>query len=113
MPVTGQVGLNGRQLGSPAGWPRAKAITVTLASRGTAPAKLQVTDTGDYGQCFQRLPQGPGKPGLLPEAAGLRVYPPNQTAATFVPYPLQACARTGPVGIHVSPVTPGGPPPGL
>lgn len=111
-PGVASVSLNGRQLGSPAGWPRAKATTVTLASRGTATAKLQIADTGAYTQCFQRLPQGPGKPGLLPEAAGLRVYPPNQTASTFVPYPLQACARTGPVWIDVSPVTPGGPPPG-
>jgi hypothetical protein len=112
-PGVSAVSLNGRQLGSPAGWGSAKATTVTLASGSTATAELQIADTGAYSQCFQRLPQGPGKPGLLPTAAGLRVYPPNQTASTMIPYPLRACAHTGPVWIHVGPVTPGGPPPGI
>ena len=112
-PGVSAVSLNGRQLGSPAGWGSPKATTVRLASGRTATAELQIADTGNYGQCFQRLPQGPGRPGLLPTAAGLRVYPPNQTASTVIPYPLRACAHTGPVWIHGGPVTPGGPPPGL
>ena len=61
----------------------------------TATAELQIADTGNYSQCFQRLPQRPGMAGLLPTAAGLRVYPPNQTASTVIPYPLRACAHTG------------------
>ena len=112
-PGVSAVSLTGRQLGSPAGWGSAKTTAVRLASGATATAKLQITDTGNYSQCFQRLPQGPGKPGILPTAAGLRVYPPNQTAATEISYPLQACAHTGPVWIHAGPVTAGGPPPGL
>jgi hypothetical protein len=112
-PGVSAVGLNGRQLGSPAGWGSSTTTTVRLASGHTATAELQITDTGNYSQCFQRLPQGPGRPGILPTAAGLRVYPPNQTAATVIPYPLQACAHTGPVWIHAGPVTAGGPPPGL
>ena len=112
-PGVSAVSLTGRQLGSPAGWGSAKTTAVRLASGATATAQLQITDTGNYSQCFQRLPQGPGKPGILPTAAGLRVYPPNQTAATEISYPLQACAHTGPVWIHAGPVTAGGPPPGL
>jgi hypothetical protein len=64
------VSLNSRQLGSPAGRGSAKATTVTLASGQTATAKLQITDTGNYSQCFQRLPQGPGQPGLCPQRPG-------------------------------------------
>ena len=112
-PGVSAVGLSGRELGSPAGRGTAKTTTVRLASGGTATAELQITDTSNYSQCFQRLPQGPGRPGVLPTAAGLRVYPPNQTASKVIPYPLQACAHTGPVWIHTGPVTLGGPPPGI
>ena len=112
-PGVSAVSLTGRQLGSPAGWGPPTATAVRLASGRTATAELQIADTGNYGRCFQRLPQGPGMPGLLPTAAGLRVYPPDQTASTVIPYPLQACAHAGPVWIHAGPVTPGGPPPGL
>jgi len=112
-PGVSAVSLNGRQLGSPAGWGSPRATAVRLASGRTATAELQIADTGNYSQCFQRLPQGPGMAGLLPTAAGLRVYPPNQTASTVIPYPLRACAHTGPVWIHAGPVTPGGPPPGI
>jgi len=112
-PGVSAVSLNGRQLGTPAGWGRPKTTTVRLASGRTATAQLQIADTGNYGRCFQRLPQGRGTPELPPTAAGLRIYPPNQTASTVIPYPLRACAHTGPVWIHVGPVTPGGPPPGI
>jgi Domain of unknown function (DUF4232) len=112
-PGVSAVSLNGRQLGSPAGWGPPKTTAVRLASGRTATAELQIADTGNYSQCFQRLPQGPGMPGLLPTAAGLRVYPPNQTASKVVPYPLRACAHTGPVYIHASPVTLSTVPPGI
>jgi hypothetical protein len=112
-PGVSAVSLTGRQLGSPAGWGSPRVTTVRLASRQTATAQLQITDSGDYGQCLQRLPQGRETPVLPPTAAGLRVYPPNQTASTVIPYPLRACAHPGPVWIHAGPVTPGGPPPGI
>jgi hypothetical protein len=112
-PGVSAVSLNGRQLGSPAGWGSLKTTTVRLASGRTATAELQIADTGNYGQCFQRLPQGRGTPEFPPIAAGLRIYPPNQTTSTVIPYPLGACAHTGPVWIHAGPVTPGGPPPGI
>jgi hypothetical protein len=112
-PGVSAVSLNGRQLGSPAGWGTPSTTTVRLASGGTATAKLTIADTGNLGtQCFSRIPR-PGMPGLVPTAAGLRVYPPNQTVAKVIPYPLRACAHTGPVWIHAGAVTPGGPGPGL
>ena len=114
-PGVSAVSLNGRQLGSPAGWGPPKATTVRLTSGATATAELQIADTGGYGnRCLVPPPwQQPWRPGTLPTAAGLRVYPPNQTASTVIPYPLRACAHTGPVWIHAGPVTPGGPPPGI
>jgi Protein of unknown function (DUF4232) len=114
-PGVSAVSLNGRQLGSPAGWGSLKASTVRLASGATATADLQIADPGGYGnRCLLPPPwQQPWRHGTLPTAAGLRVYPPNQTASTVIPYPLRACAHTGPVWIHAGPVTPGGPPPGI
>jgi hypothetical protein len=105
-PGVSAVSLSGQQFGSPAGWgPPAKAM-VRLASGATATAQLQVADPGDYGtQCFlPGPPPRPGRPGMLPTAAGLRVYPPNQLTSKVVPYPLGACARTGPVWMHAGPV---------
>jgi Protein of unknown function (DUF4232) len=114
-PGVSAVSLTGRQLGSPAGWGSPATTTVSLASGATATADLQIADPGGYGnRCLLPPPwQQPWRPGTLPTAAGLRVYPPNQTASTVIPYPLQACAHAGPVWIHAGPVTPGGPPPGI
>lgn len=112
-PGVSAVSLNGSQLGSPAAWGAPATTTVTLANGATASSKLQIADTGVYGtRCFVQ-PPSPGKPGVLPTAAGLRVYPPNQTAAKVVPYPLRACAHTGPVYIGATPVALSTIPPGL
>ena len=112
-PGVSAVNLSGRQLGSPAGWGSPTTTTVRLASGATATAKLNIADTGNFGlRCFSRTPR-PGRPGILPAAAGLRVYPPGQTAAKVIPYPLQACAHNGPVWIEAGPVTSGGPGPGI
>src|ERR1017187_3452837 len=72
-PGVSAIGLNGRQLASPAAWGRPKTTAVVHARARTSTAELQIADTGSYGQCFQRLPQGPGMAGLLASAAGLRV----------------------------------------
>jgi hypothetical protein len=40
-------------------------------------------------------------------AAGLRVYPPNQTRARLVPFPFGACSRAGPIYLHVTAAKPG------
>jgi hypothetical protein len=112
-PGVSAVSLTGSQLGSPAGWGTPATTTVTLPSGATASSQLQITDTGNFGtKCFVPPPAA-GHPGILPTAAGLRVYPPDQTASKVVPYPLRACAHTGPVYISASPVTPSTVPPGI
>jgi hypothetical protein len=37
-------------------------------------------------------------------AAGLRVYPPDQTKAKIVPFPFLACLRSGPTYLSIAPV---------
>jgi hypothetical protein len=111
-PGVSAVGLSGRQLGSPAGWGAPVTTTVRLASGATATARLQINDPGGYGtRCLLPPPwKQPWRPGTLPSAAGLRVYPPNQFASKMIRYPFRACAHAGPVYIHAGPVTSGGPP---
>lgn len=112
-PGVSAVSLSGHQLGSPArGDYSGSPSAVVLASGATATAKLQISDPGDFGNsCFMTGSQpGPGNPGQLPTAAGLRVYPPNQFKSKVVPYPFAACAHAGPVWIGVGPITAGGPP---
>ncbi len=92
-PGVSAVSLSGRQLGSPAGWGTPKPRTVRLANGATATAPLQAEDARAY--------------GCTVTAAGLRVYPPNQFTSKVVPYPLGACARTGPVLMHAGPVQTG------
>jgi hypothetical protein len=109
-PGVSAVSLTGRQIGSPAGWDSTPRHLVRLANGATATATLQVGDPGNWYQCFLPGSLGrPGKPGLLPTAAGLRVYPPNQFASKVIPYPLTGCAHAGPVNMHAGPVTPGVP----
>ena len=43
-------------------------------------------------------------------AAGLRVYPPDQTASKIVPFPLKACTSSGLVYMGVAPVQQARPP---
>jgi hypothetical protein len=37
-------------------------------------------------------------------AAGLRVYPPNQTQSRVTPFPFTACSKNGPVYLTIGPV---------
>jgi Protein of unknown function (DUF4232) len=94
-PGASAVTLSGRQLGSSAGRnPAHPARLVRLAPRGTATSVLRITDGHNYAPNACRATT----------AAGLRVYPPNQTVARVVPFPFIACARSGPVYLHVEPV---------
>ena len=95
-PGVSAVGLGGSRVGSPASRnPLSPVRAVTLLGGGTAKAVLQITEAGNFPRstCAQTT------------AAGLRVYPPNQTAAKVVPFPFAACSRSGPVYLHVGPVT--------
>ena len=95
-PGVSAVGLGGSRVGSPASRnPLSPVRVVTLLSGATVKAVLQITEAGNFPRstCGQTT------------AAGLRVYPPNQTAAKVVPFPFAACSRSGPVYLHVGPVT--------
>jgi hypothetical protein len=94
-PGISAVDLANHQLGSAAqrtqtGTPR----QVRLASNGAAAAVLQVANAHNF-------PRSTCRPVV---AAGLRVYPPNETASKVVPFPFPACSRAGPVYLLVRPI---------
>jgi hypothetical protein len=105
-PGVSAVTLTGRRIGSPAGWGKTSPASVTLANRATATASLQAYDPANYGtKCFlPGPPPSPAHPGKLPVAAGLRVYPPNQRSSKIIPFPIAACASSGPVWLQAGPV---------
>jgi hypothetical protein len=102
-PGVSAVGRAGKTLGTAAGRNSIKSVkTVTLnasnPSHGTfstAHANLGIVDTGVFsaGVCAPTI------------ASGLRVFAPNQSAATFVPFPFSACSRSGPKFLNVSAVS--------
>jgi Protein of unknown function (DUF4232) len=102
-PGVSAVSLGGRQLGSPAAWGPPGTHVVRLANRATAYAVLQYSDVVTSNS-------GP-EPCDAANAAGLRVYPPDQTASKIVPFPLTACTRGGLVYMSVRPLQ-AAPPPG-
>jgi hypothetical protein len=94
----------GIQLGSAAGrnpshTPTHITLTSARTARGfemstshnTATAILQITVAENF----------PNAACSWITAAGLRVYPPGQKESTVVPYPFVACAKAGPVFLHV------------
>jgi hypothetical protein len=91
-PGVSAVDVRGRQLGSAAGRNRALAPrSVTLARGASASAVLQVVQAGNF----------PASSCHVVIAAGLRVFPPDQSASKVVPFPFRACSRTGPVYLTV------------
>jgi hypothetical protein len=94
-PGVSAVGLTGHQLGSPAGRNPSTAHVISLAPGATANAVLRIAVAGNYPEATcHRV-----------DAAGLRVYPPNQTTSKLVPLPFEACSRSGPVYLSVKAVT--------
>ena len=92
-PGVSAINLGGAQLGSAAGRnPLHPLRTITLAPGASAVALLQIADALNY----------PAATCRRKTAAGLRVYPPNQTQAKTVPFPFLACSRPGPVYLHVA-----------
>jgi hypothetical protein len=85
-PGVSAVSLAGRRLGSAASRnavhpPR----SITLRAGATATAVVQIVDAHNF-------PRSSCHPTT---AAGLRVYPPGETASKLVPFPFLACAHTG------------------
>jgi hypothetical protein len=96
-PGVSAVNLHGATLGRAASRDSGQKVkTVTLTNGHTAHAVLGIVDIG-------ALPPTTCPPTT---AAGLRVFPPNQTASKVVPFPLQACGRSGgPAFLRIRPVT--------
>jgi hypothetical protein len=106
-PGVSAVNLSGHRLGRPAGGNYSGGTpTVRLASGATATALLTIYDPANVGiKCFlPGPPPSPGHPGKLPTAAGLRIYPPDRRASKVIPFPISACASSGPVWLHAGPV---------
>jgi Protein of unknown function (DUF4232) len=91
------VNLSGHQLGRRAGF-NGSAHSVTIGKGKTASALLQIVDVQNFGPPLKCQPT---------TAAGLKVFPPNQTRAKVVPFPFGACGRPagkGPSFLSVGPV---------
>ncbi len=88
----------GKQIGAAAQRnPQFRAVVVRLAPGGQAHAWLQVAQAGNYprSSCHQQT------------ARGLRIYPPDETHAGYVPQDFAACADTTAPLLTVMPVRPG------
>ena len=91
------VNLAGRQVGPRAVFRRPPTPhLVRLANGKTATAVLGIVETGVF-------PRSVCRPVT---AAGLRVFPPNQTRSKLVPFPFSTCSRPrGPASLNVGAVT--------
>ena len=89
--VTG-INIAGQQLGS-TGAPdsSAKAGVVLIANGARASGALRITDVDNF------VPSACNKT----MAGGLRVYLPGGTGFRVIPFPFEACSRTGPVYLHM------------
>ena len=97
-PGISAVDIMGRPLGSPASRdPQRPVRTVAVGAAQTVHAVLQINDVDVF-------PRASCRPVV---AAGVRVFPPNQTRSKVVPFPFRACSQPGPAYIHVQAVTPG------
>jgi hypothetical protein len=86
-PGVSGVSLSGAQLGSAATRnPSFTPHAVTLANGATATAIVGIRQVSLF-QPAQCMPV---------TAAGLRVFPPGQTASKVVPFPFGACSKAGP-----------------
>jgi Domain of unknown function (DUF4232) len=96
-PGVSAVNLRGGMFGRAASRDSGQPVrNVTLTNHQTAHAVLGIVDIG-------ALPPSTCPPAT---AAGLRVFPPNQTTAKVIPFPFQACGRSGgPSFLRIRPVT--------
>jgi hypothetical protein len=78
-------GSSGTQIGDPAERVGTPGVRVNLAPQGHAHANLLLNQVGNY-----------GADGCKPvPAAGLRVYPPDETTALYAASARQVCSATG------------------
>jgi len=93
-PFVRAVDLQRHRLGSRAQFDNRTPGNVTIGRGKTAKAILQIVDAGNF-------PSAACNPVT---AAGLRVYPPNQTRSKVIPFPFSACSLKGPIYLIVHPV---------
>jgi hypothetical protein len=77
----------GAQVGGAAGRNSGPHSTVTIPAGGTAHALLSIADWGAI--CSKAV-----------NASGLKVYPPGQTKAKTIGFPLQVCATTSVLAVE-------------
>lgn len=80
-----QGGADGAQVGAAATRSGDPHGAVTLPANGTATALVRAVNVQNY----------PADTCAPTAVAGLRVYPPGDTASIFVPYATEGCAATG------------------
>ena len=91
-------GLGGSQIGAAATRaPNASSVTVTLAAHGTAHAWLQVVEAGNF----------PASTCQPVTANWLKVYPPGNTAASYIGHSFPACSSKKVTVLTVMPVRSG------
>jgi hypothetical protein len=93
-PGVSAVTLSGSQIGSAAARGAGTPHSVTLANGATTHALVVITNTAFF-------PPSVCHPVT---AAGLRVYPPNQTQSRVVPFPFSACSKSGTIYLSISTV---------
>jgi hypothetical protein len=100
-PGVSAVGRSGNQLGAAATRNTKKVRTITLnapntanKTLSTAHATVGIVDVGNF----------PSSACGATAANGLRVFPPNQKASSFIPYPFGACTKTGAKFLRITPI---------
>ncbi|WP_327145341.1 DUF4232 domain-containing protein [Nocardia sp. NBC_01327] len=88
-------GNTGDPIGAPADRDKPKP-TITLGVNEQASALLRITDAGNYGDRCQPV-----------TAAGLRIYPPDNTESIFLPAQISACANSDVHLLEISSLVPG------
>lgn len=93
-PGVSAVSLSGGQMGPAALRGSNSKAAQTLANGATVTALLKIAVAGIFQGCHPQL------------AAGLKVYPPGDTASKIVPFPLEICSHAAVMGIgEVGPST--------
>lgn len=64
---------------------------MTLSNGASATATLRIVQAGNF----------PASACRQTKAAGLRVFPPGQSNSKVIPFPFEACSRSGPVYLSV------------
>ncbi|MGI5176379.1 DUF4232 domain-containing protein [Dactylosporangium sp. CA-152071] len=89
-------GASGTQINEPAKREGTTPVRVDLAPGQGAHAQVRTGQSGAYPDTCQPV-----------EAAGYRVYVPDETASVFVPWRVKVCSTDGVNGMLIGPVFPG------